>query len=107
MCNDIPVDRHSATADNLDSVTDLIECNLGNLLLSCTCRSPSLNIEQEDKVFNYFTCLYKYGFGIEQVFVGDFNFKHVSWLSGTVQSFADSVNLSTIAERKYMDCVQV
>ena len=104
--NDISVEQITTLGGNLDSTAILLECNLGKLLLSCIYRSPSLNISQEDKLLNYFSSLNEVGDDIEKVFVGDFNFKHVSWLSGNVLGCPDSVNSSIVTEKKYMDIVQ-
>ena len=103
--NTIAVEKISNITGNFDSAMILIECNIGKVLLSCLYRSPSLNMIQDNKLLECFNSLIKYGDQIEKIFLGDFNFSDVSWVSGSVLGSVESVNTSLQIQRKYMDVV--
>ena len=103
--NTIAVDKISNVTGNLDSVAILIECDLGKVLLSCMYRSPSLSLNQDEKLFKCFNTLTNYGDKTEKIFLGDFNFSDVSWLSGSVLGSVESVNSSLQIQRKYVDVI--
>ena len=104
--SNISVEKITNLPGSLDSVAILIDCNLGKVLLSCMYRSPSLSMKQDEKLLSFFDCLTKYnGDDVEKLFMGDFNLTNVSWLSGSVLGFKDSVNSSIKAQRQYMDSV--
>ena len=103
--NTIAVDKISNVTGNLDSVAILIESDLGKVLLSCMYRSPSLSLNQDEKLFKCFNTLTNYGDKTEKIFLGDFNFSDVSWLSGSVLGSVESANSSLQIQRKYVDVI--
>ena len=88
-----------------DSVSVVIDSDVGKILIGCFYRSMSLNNSQNSDFLNFFASKISGNDDLEKVLFGDFNCPDVSWISGNVVGPDKSVNKSLLFQEDLLDCV--
>ena len=90
-----------------DSVSVVIDTNVGSILIGCFYRSPSLNKDQVNEFHKFFKekVEIKGDKEIEKVLLGDFNYSDISWVSGNVVAPVNSTNQHVKNQQSFLETV--
>ena len=86
-----------------DSLAISVQTNVGNVVIACVYRSPSLNDKQNRTMINEIGNLTKTYSESEVLLVGDFNLPDVCWVTGTLLGPMNTTDRFKCLQQDYLD----